>query len=74
MQAIAFAELQDQLGRLVRVRMVTGNRYSGRVLGATDDAVELEIRRYGGTARLPISREQIERIEITVPSPAAPSG
>jgi hypothetical protein len=74
LQAIGFAELQGQLGRLVRVRMVTGNRYTGRVLGATDDAVELEIRRYGGAARLPISREQIDRIEITVPAPADPAG
>jgi hypothetical protein len=74
LQAINFSELQEQLGRLVRVQMITGNRYSGRVLGATDDAVELEIRRYGGTARLPINREQIDRIEITVTTPASPSG
>jgi hypothetical protein len=74
LQPIAFSDLPGHLGRLVRVRMVTGNRYSGRVLGATDDAVELEIRRYGGTARLPISREQVETIEITVTPPAAPAG
>lgn len=62
--AIDYAELGEHAGRHVRIRTVSGNRYRGRVLGSTADALELEIARYGGGARLPIPRDQIIGIEV----------
>lgn len=61
---IAFPELSLYLGRRVRVETTGGNRHHGVVLDATADAVELEIRRYGGGARLPIARERISGIVL----------
>lgn len=61
---IEFSELSTHTGRWVRVSTVNGHRYRGLVLDATADAVELEIRRYGGGARLPIPRDQISEIDL----------
>lgn len=61
---VSFEELERHLGARVRLATVGGNRYVGTVLAVTADAVELEIRRYGGRARLPVSREQLARIEL----------
>jgi hypothetical protein len=66
--AIGFAELAVHLGRRVRVETVAGNRHQGIVLDATADAVELEIRRYGGGARLPIARDRIRSVELMPPA------
>lgn len=63
-QPIEFADLDSYRGQRVRIRTVSGGRHVGIVLAATADAVDLEIRRYGGGARLPIQREQINRIEV----------
>ncbi len=62
-RVIGFPELAMSLGQRVRIDTVNGNQHRGVVLDATADAVELEIRRYGGGARLPIARDQISRIE-----------
>lgn len=62
-EVMSFPELALSLGQRVRIDTVNGNQHRGVVLDATADAVELEIRRYGGGARLPIARDQISRIE-----------
>lgn len=62
-RAIEFDDLVDRRGDRVRVTTLGGNRHNGIVLAATADALELQITRYGGGARLPIAREQIARIE-----------
>lgn len=61
---IEFPELTVHRGRWVRISTINGNRYRGLVLDATADAVELEIRRYSGGARLPIPRDQISQIDL----------
>lgn len=69
---IEFAEVASHHGEQVRIATVGGGRHVGIVLGSTDDAIELQISRYGGAARLPIAQEQISRIELLreeTPSP-----
>jgi hypothetical protein len=66
---IGFPELAMHLGQRVRIDTVNGNHHRGVVLDATADAVELEIRRYGGGARLPIARDQISRITVVDEQP-----
>lgn len=66
---LGFEELDRHIGARVRLATVGGNRYVGTVLAVTADAVELEIRRYGGRARLPVPREQLARIELLPPAP-----
>ncbi len=61
---IEFTELAERRGQRVRITTVGGNRHSGIVLDATDDAMELQISRYGGGARLPIGRDSIHLIEL----------
>lgn len=65
---LAFEELERHVGARVRLATVGGNRHVGTILAVTADAVELEIRRYGGRARLPVAREQLVRIEL-LPGP-----
>lgn len=63
-QPIEFAEVANHHGEQVRIATIGGGRHVGLVLGSTDDAIELQISRYGGAARLPIAQEQISRIEL----------
>ncbi len=63
-RAIAFDELGSHHGGQVRIATVSGGRHVGVILDSTSDAVELQIVRYGGAARLPIVRDQISRIEL----------
>lgn len=63
-QPIGFAEVGNHHGAQVRIATITGGRHLGVVLGSTVDAIELQIRRYGGAARLPIAQDQITRIEV----------
>lgn len=66
---IGFPELALHLGQQVRISTVSGNQHNGIVLDATADALELEIRRYGGGARLPIARDQISTIDLITRQP-----
>lgn len=63
-RTISFDEVGSHHGERVRIATVAGGRHVGIVLGSTADAVELQISRYGGAARLPIARDQISRIEV----------
>lgn len=61
---IEFEQLAGRRGERVRITTLGGNRHSGVILDATDDALELQISRYGGGARLPIARDRIQLIEL----------
>ncbi|MFB9067818.1 hypothetical protein [Pseudofulvimonas gallinarii] len=61
---IEFDDVGLHHGEQVRIATVAGGRHVGIVLGSTADAIELQISRYGGAARLPIARDQISRIEV----------
>jgi hypothetical protein len=61
---IGFDEVGNHHRERIRIATLAGGRHTGIVLGSTADAIELQITRYGGAARLPIARDQISRIEL----------
>jgi len=61
-QPISFAQLQQEVGRLVIVVTIKGVRYRGKVLRASGNDVELQVMMNGGTAQLILKPSQVQRV------------
>ncbi len=60
---LSYDQLAEYQGQVIVVRLKSGQRYQGTVEKIENTKLEITIRQHGGTARVPIAREKIVRID-----------